>query len=146
MNILRQRARDLRNNATDAERLLWRHLRLWQIGGYKFRRQQPLGCYIVDFVCLEKRVIIELDGGQHSEHAADDRERDTWLRHQGFVVLRFWNDEVLKNCEAVREVILNTLLNTPHLSPPPQGGRSSEKERAKARAGDLITTPSGESK
>ena len=62
MNRLRTRARELRNNATDAERALWRQLRLWQLEGYKFRRQQPLGRFIVDFVCLEKRVVIELDG------------------------------------------------------------------------------------
>ena len=145
MGTLRTRARDLRNNPTDAERLLWSQLRLWQLGGYKFRRQQPLGRYIVDFVCLEKRVVIEVDGGQHAQQAADDEERDAWLRHEGFVVLRFWNHEVLKNCNAVKEVILGALLNTPHLNPPPQGGRRSEKERAKARAGVLITIPFGES-
>ena len=76
MNILRARARALRNDPTDAEKLLWRQLRLWQLGGYKFRRQQLLGRYIVDFVCLEKRVVIEVDGGQHAEQAADDRQRD----------------------------------------------------------------------
>ena len=123
MNKIRQRARELRNNPTDAERLLWRHLRFWQIGGYKFRRQQPLGRYIVDFVCLEKRVVIEVDGGQHTQQRAHDEERDAWLQHEGFVVLRFWNDEVLKNSAAVKEVIISTLSKTPYLNPPPQGGR-----------------------
>ncbi|HEY3167355.1 MAG TPA: endonuclease domain-containing protein, partial [Candidatus Binatia bacterium] len=69
MNTNRTRARQMRKNPTEAERLLWRRLRFWQVDGFKFRRQQPLGNYIVDFVCLEKRLIIEIDGGQHAEHA-----------------------------------------------------------------------------
>ena len=85
------RAGELRNNPTEAERSLWQHLRLRQLGGHKFRRQQSLGPYIVDFVCLEKRLIIEVDGGQHSEQKAYDAERNTWLEVQGFHVLRFWN-------------------------------------------------------
>jgi very-short-patch-repair endonuclease len=72
-------ARELRKNLTEAERTLWRHLRLRQFGGYKFRRQQPIGNYIVDYVCLEKRLIIELDGGQHSKQIAYDSERTAWL-------------------------------------------------------------------
>jgi very-short-patch-repair endonuclease len=123
MNRLRTRARELRNNATDAERALWRQLRLWQLEGFKFRRQQPLGRFIVDFVCLEKRVVIELDGGQHAEQKEYDAERDAWLRAEGFKVLRFWNNEVLKSIEVIKEEILKTLNNTPYLSPPPQGGR-----------------------
>jgi very-short-patch-repair endonuclease len=67
MDRIRLRARKLRHNPTEAEKLLWRQLRFWQIGGYKFRRQQPLGKYIVDFICFEKRLVIELDGGQHAE-------------------------------------------------------------------------------
>lgn len=70
------KARELRNNPTEAERTLWKHLRLRQLGGYKFRRQQPLGPYIVDLICLEKRLIIEVDGGQHSEQKAYDAERN----------------------------------------------------------------------
>ena len=123
MNRLRTRARELRNNATDAERALWRQLRLWQLEGYKFRRQQPLGRFIVDFVCLEKRVVIELDGGQHAEQKEYDAERDAWLRAEGFRVLRFWNNEVLKSIEVIKEEILKTLKSTPYLNPPPQGGR-----------------------
>jgi very-short-patch-repair endonuclease len=115
----------LRNNPTDAERLLWSHLRFWQLDGYKFRRQQPLGSYIVDFVCLEKRLAVEVDGGQHSQ--AVDAERDNWLRDQGFVLLRFWNNEVLKNIDGVREVILRNLLNT-YLNPSPQGGRKNSRK------------------
>ena len=123
MEQLRLRARALRNNPTDAERFLWRQLRFWQLDGHKFRRQQPLGKYIVDFVCLERRLIIELDGGQHAEHGEYDAERDAWLRDQGFSVLRFWNDEVLKNIESVKERIYEKLKSTPFLNPSPQGGR-----------------------
>jgi adenine-specific DNA-methyltransferase len=121
------RARELRKNMTEAERSLWRHLRLRQFGGHKFRRQQPIGRYIVDFVCLEKQLIVEVDGGHHSEQVAYDLERDTWLGKQGFLILRFWDNEVLKEIESVKEVILKALdrhSNTPHLNPPPQGGRN----------------------
>lgn len=123
MNRLRTRARELRNNATDAERALWHHLRMWQLDGYKFRRQQPIGNYIVDFVCLEKRLIIELDGGQHAEQSNYDSERDAWLRDQRFTVLRFWNNDVLKNVEGVAAGIFETLKSSPFLNPSPQGGR-----------------------
>ena len=128
MNRTRTRARELRNNPTDAERVLWGQLRLWQLDGYKFRRQQPLGRYIVDFVCLEKRVVIEVDGGQHAQQATLDAERDNWLRDEGFVVLRFWNHDVLKNIDVVKEQVYKTLQSTPYLNPSPQGGR-----RKKAR-------------
>lgn len=83
------RARHLRNNPTDAESILWGHLRLRQVGGYKFRRQRPIGPYFVDFVCLEKRVVIEVDGGQHYEQRSYDHRRDAWLKKEGFRVLRF---------------------------------------------------------
>ncbi len=124
--LTKAKARDLRKNPTDAERFLWQYLRLRQFGGNKFRRQQPLGPYIVDFVCLEKRVVIEIDGGQHVEQAAYDAARTAWLEANGFRVLRFWNNEVLKQIQAVKEAIWKALdyqLDTPHLDPPPQGGR-----------------------
>jgi very-short-patch-repair endonuclease len=105
----RIKARELRKNLTEAELTLWRHLRLRQFGGYKFRRQQPIGKYIVDFVCLEKRLIIEVDGGQHSEQVSYDLERSAWLEEQGFRVLRFWDNQVLKETEAVKEVIIGPL-------------------------------------
>ena len=136
MNQLRTRARELRNNPTDAERVLWGRLRFWQIDGYKFRRQQPLGRYIVDFVCLEKRVIVELDGGQHAQQASLDAERDRWLRDEGFTILRFWNHDVLKDVGAVKELIYKTLQSTPYLNPPPQGGRR-KKGRAKISSRSL---------
>ena len=89
MDLIRARARALRNNPTEVEKVLWRHLRMWQLDGYKFRRQQPIGNYIVDFVCLESRLIVELDGGQHMEQSDYDSDRDNWLRAQGFIVCDF---------------------------------------------------------
>ena len=105
------RARGLRNNPTEAERALWKHLRIRQLNGHKFRRQQPLGPYIVDFVCIEKRLIIEVDGGQHSETVVTDAKRTLWLEAQGFRVLRFWNHQVLADIEAVMEVIKEALVS-----------------------------------
>jgi very-short-patch-repair endonuclease len=113
-------SRQLRKNMTDAEKALWRHLRFNQLS-YKFRRQCPVGSYIVDFVCFEKKLIIELDGGQHMDQVVYDSKRDTWLEQEGFQIIRFWNHEVLSNVESVKERISNIL--TPHLNPPPQGGR-----------------------
>jgi very-short-patch-repair endonuclease len=105
------RAKQLRKNSTDAERLLWRVLRSRQLVGHKFRRQQPLGEFIVDFVCLEKRLVVEVDGGQHDEpqQAAHDCERSAWLEQQGFRVLRFWDHEVLKQIEEVKDAIWRAL-------------------------------------
>ena len=109
MRVATTRARELRNNPTDAERLLWRHLRLRQFAGYKFRRQRPTGPYFVDFVSLEKRVVVEVDGGQHRQHRLYDARRDGWLRAKGFTVLRFWDDEVLKQVENVKQAIWEAL-------------------------------------
>ncbi len=129
MKQIRSRSLSLRNNPTEVEKLLWRQLRMWQIDGYKFRRQQPLGNYIVDFVCFEKRLIVELDGGQHAEQSDYDAQRDAWLREQGFTVLRFWNNDVLNNLAAVTENIFDTLKSTPFLNPSPQGGRKKIGEK-----------------
>jgi very-short-patch-repair endonuclease len=118
----KERARELRKNPTEAEKALWKHLRLRQIGGHKFRRQQIFGQYIVDFVCLERRLIIEVDGGQHSKELAYDRERDKWLAEQGFHVLKFWNNQVLQETETVKEVIQKALTdNPPPVSSPARG-------------------------
>ncbi|HXP74044.1 MAG TPA: endonuclease domain-containing protein [Stellaceae bacterium] len=103
-----RRARALRVTMTDAERRLWACLRGRRLVDYKFRRQHPLGRYIVDFVCIEHRLVIEADGGQHNENAADER-RTAWLEQQGRQVLRFWNNEVLTNSEGVQEMILEVL-------------------------------------
>ena len=136
MNQSRSRARQLRKNPTDAERLLWQKLRLWQVDGCKFRRQQPLGPYIVDFVCLQKRLIVELDGGQHAQQKDYDKGRDGWLVGQGFLVLRFWNNDALKNIDGLMEVIAKELKSTPYLSPSPQGPARG-KEAHKASETDL---------
>jgi very-short-patch-repair endonuclease len=104
------RARELRKQMTEAERTLWKHLRLPQLGGLKFRRQHPIGKYIVDFVCLEKRSVVEVDGGQHSEQVRYDSEGSTWLKSQGFSMLRFWNNQALEELEAVKETIMGALM------------------------------------
>jgi very-short-patch-repair endonuclease len=101
----------LRKRPTDAEQLLWKHLRLKQMEGLKFRRQQPIDNYIVDFVCLEKRIVIEVDGGQHAVQKEADIERDAYLRQQGFDVIRFWNNEILQNINGVLEVIRESCLS-----------------------------------
>ena len=137
MSPNRLRARQLRKNPTDAERLLWQRLRLWQVDEFKFRRQQPMGNYIVDFVCLEKRLIIEVDGGQHAEDANYDTDRDAWLRNQSFVILRFWNNDVLKNIDGVMEVIVKNLQSAPYLNPSPQWGRRLRTRRNTSSSSSL---------
>lgn len=117
-------AKKLRAAMTDAEKLLWRHLRGHRLLGKKFLRQQPIGPYVVDFVHFGAGLIIEADGGQHNENEAD-RARDSWLQSQGFRVLRFWNDEILKQTSAVLEKILLEAYGTPLPSPLPQGERGN---------------------
>jgi len=114
----RKFVRNLRRNMTDAERLLWKHLRAHRLNGNKFRRQQPIGPYIVDFVHFAEHLIIECDGGQHNESSAD-RRRDAWLQQQGFRVLRFWNHEILNETESVLTSIYDA---TSPLSPRGRGG------------------------
>ncbi|MDH4276200.1 MAG: endonuclease domain-containing protein [Gammaproteobacteria bacterium] len=96
--------KSLRKNMTDAERLLWRHLRAKRLDGAKFRRQQPIGPYIVDFIHFESRLIVEIDGGQHNASIYDE-VRDEWLTMQGFKIVRFWNHDVLGNIESVLQKI-----------------------------------------
>ena len=117
-------AKTLRKRLTDAEQLLWKHLRAKQIEGLKFRRQEPIGNYIVDFVCYERGIIIEVDGGQHAIEKEKDEERDNWLKREGFKVLRFWNNEVLTNSKGVLDVIREECLNHPPLTPPIKGGET----------------------
>ena len=94
---------------TPAELQLWKHLRGKQLGGYRFRRQQPLGQYILDFVCVEAKLVIEIDGGQHAEQTAYDETRTQYLQNLGFTVIRYWNHEVLQQTHAVLTAILNKL-------------------------------------
>lgn len=107
-------ARKLRRNQTDAEKALWMAVRNRQINQLKFRRQVPLGRYIVDFVCFENKLIIELDGGQHADAEEYDTERTRWLESQGFAVVRFWNNEVMSNIEGVLMRIVELIANPPH--------------------------------
>jgi len=96
-------AKELRQNQTDAETLLWKHLRAKRFMGLKFKRQKPVGRYIVDFICLECHLILEADGGQHMGEV--DAERDAWLQSKGFTVLRFWNNDILARTDEVLEKI-----------------------------------------
>lgn len=116
---IRKHARALRSGMTDAERIIWSRLRAHRLDGVAFRRQVPVGRYIVDFASLGRKTIVEIDGGQHAGSIADE-ERDAWLRSEGFTVLRFWNNEVLSNIDGVLEQIVNSL--PPSLTLPRRGG------------------------
>src|SRR5207245_6423717 len=111
-----RRARRLRTEMTDAELRLWMRLRCQQIDGYRFRRQVPMGPYIVDLVCLGARLVIEIDGGQHAQVVERDNRRTAWLASRGFKVLRFWNNDVLLQTDSVLESIRAALVETPSLS------------------------------
>ena len=120
----------MRSAPTEAEDRLWQTLRAKRFEGFKFKRQQPVDHYIVDFVCLASRLIVEADGGQHAENP-DDKRRDDYLRAQGFRILRFWNNEIFDNEEGVCEAIL-AVLTAPlpaaaarRLSLPRKGGRDA---------------------
>jgi very-short-patch-repair endonuclease len=112
-------AKNLRACMTDAEARLWYYLRGGRFMGWKFRRQVPMGDYIVDFVCDRARVIVEIDGGQHGEQAAQDLVRTRWLEGQGYRVVRYWNNDVLTNIVGVLE----------SLSPALSQGRGRKAER-----------------
>jgi very-short-patch-repair endonuclease len=119
-------AKALRTNQTEAEQRLWYHLRAHRFMELKFKRQKPMGRYIVDFVCEEHRLIIEIDGGQHAEQATYDQQRDAWLCSQGYTVLRFWNNDVMQNLEGVLEQIHGVLTLSP--SPSPASGRGEQRD------------------
>ncbi len=130
-------ARQLRAQMTDAERKLWLALRDRRFAAFKFRRQVPIGRYIADFVCFDQRLIIEVDGGQHAESAAD-AERDDWFAQNDFRVVRFWNNDVLGNLEGVLTALLDHLETTPHPSsrlrePPPSPARGEGKNAETSR-------------
>ncbi len=130
------KARTLRRDQTDAERRLWSRLRGHQLDGAHFRRQQPIGNYIVDFVSFEQRLVVELDGAQHAEQETYDSARTAWLESQGFRVMRFWNDQVLRETDGVVSAIrgaIERLCNAPPhpASPAERGGihgRHSQSE------------------
>ena len=110
-------ARRLRGSMTDAESLLWYRLRAGRLQGWKFRRQVPLGIYVVDFVCQSAALVVEIDGGQHAERIEQDAARTRWLRGRGYRVLRFWNTDVLSNLEGSLQVICDALPPSPRPSP-----------------------------
>lgn len=108
-----EHARELRKHLTEAEQRLWLRLKRRQVAGMKFRRQQPIGPFVVDFVCFERKLIIEVDGGQHAEQVSYDAERSRWFEAQGYRVLRFWNNEVLADTDTVAEVIFDCVKDDP---------------------------------
>jgi very-short-patch-repair endonuclease len=115
-----ERARELRSRSTDAERKLWSVLRGGRLGGLKFRRQHPIPPCTVDFLCASMRLVVELDGSQHTQES--DRARTRYLQSKGFIVLRFWDNEALTQTEAVAEAILKTAASiAPHPNPSPDG-------------------------
>ncbi len=122
--IQKQNAKDLRNNPTQPEQILWLYLKKSQLNGLKFRRQQPIGKYIVDFLCCSKKLVIELDGGQHSETEEYDKIRDKFLEAEGYKVIRIWNNDVYDNIEGVMEY-LNNEIKHPPLTPPLKGGEKT---------------------
>ncbi|HJU70496.1 MAG TPA: endonuclease domain-containing protein [Paucimonas sp.] len=121
---IRTWAREMRSGMSDAEALLWKLLRNRRLAGAKFRRQHPIGRYILDFYCAERKLCIELDGGQHGEAVAYDQRRDQWLRGQGIQILRFWNNQMLMETEGVLEMIYQALL-----AGAPAGARTTRLRR-----------------
>ena len=135
-------ARGMRSGPTDVEARLWMHLRAGRMQGLKWKRQVPMGPYILDFVCFAERLIVEVDGGQHNGALQDER-RDAWLRAQGFVVRRYWNNEVLCNLEGVLADILHHA--TPSLPPLSHKGREASLDlRRPSRAANSPSPPEGE--
>jgi very-short-patch-repair endonuclease len=118
-------AKMLRSYQTEAEQRLWYHLRAHRFMNLKFKRQKPMGRYIVDFVCVEQKLIIEIDGGQHADQVEYDEHRDRWLRSQGYTVLRFWNNEVRQQLDGVLEQIRLTIA----LSPSPSDKATSHSTK-----------------
>jgi very-short-patch-repair endonuclease len=118
---LRNHAKAMRSEPTEAEHRIWHLLRAHRFAGFKFKRQEPLDFYIADFICFTRRLIIELDGGQHAECASDER-RDTYLKAQGFRIIRIWNNDLFTNEEGVAELIWSALQSPPLPNPSPARG------------------------
>jgi very-short-patch-repair endonuclease len=128
---LKSHARRLRRGQTDAERLLWRQLRSRHLNGFKFRRQHPLGRFIVDFCCPERSLVVELDGGQHAEQAEKDARRTAYLNQIGYRVVRYWDHDVLSDPDAILEDIFRALKETPSPHPFPQRGEGGSRRSLK---------------
>jgi very-short-patch-repair endonuclease len=136
--VIRDRARQLRRNQTDAERELWARLRSRQLFGFKFRRQYPIGSFITDFCCFEQHLVVELDGGQHAEQTEADQRRSDLLTRHGYRVLRFWDNDVMQNMNGVLQRITEALSSsnvnlTPSPVPSPRG-RGSERNQKHPKA------------
>ena len=121
-----ERARGLRSTMTDAEERLWMRLRRNQIAGRRFRRQVPIGPYVVDFACRKARVVLEVDGSQHAAASIEDDRRTAWLASRGYRVLRFWDNQVLTETDEVLESIRAALARAPTL-PSPASGEGNER-------------------
>jgi len=118
-------AKSMRHQPTNAEALIWAALRGARMHGFKFKRQQPIGAYIVDFVCFECGLVVEIDGGQHADDVSADQLRSKWLQSQGFRVLRFWNNEVIERKNDVLESIIRALREYPSPQPLSHKGRGA---------------------
>ena len=131
---MRMRARSLRRDSTEAERRIWSALRAHRLNGASFRRQTPVGPYVVDFLCHDAKLIIEIDGGQHfeAEHLRRDARRDAFLASKGFRVLRFNNYDVMTNKNGVLEMIALALQEAPSLTLPRKRGRGQAGENGEA--------------
>ncbi len=112
------RSRQLRRNATEAEQKLWQHLRNRQAAGAKFRRQVPVDRYVVDFLCENAKIIVELDGGQHQHEVVYDQRRTAVLESYGYIVLRYWNNQVMENIAGVLQEIEDVIKSSGSTSPP----------------------------
>ncbi|MBX3662129.1 MAG: endonuclease domain-containing protein [Burkholderiales bacterium] len=122
-------ARKLRKSETDAERKIWQQLHSRNLKGSKFRRQHPVGPYVVDFICINEKLIIELDGSQHQKQQGYDAERTAYLEQAGYRVLRFWDNDVLLRTESVMQAIFDAILISPHPNPLPTSvGRGSSND------------------
>ena len=123
------RARELRNDPTDTDRVLWRALRRRRFAGHMFRRPAPIGSYIVDFVSFDARLVVKVNGAQHLEpQRAHDTARDAWLRDQGSILMRFWNSDVMNAPNEVEQAIWNALEDAPPPRPSPLQGREQDSE------------------
>jgi len=118
-------AKSMRRQPTNAEAIIWATLRGARMQGFKFKRQQPIGAYIVDFVCFECGLVVEIDGGQHADDVSADQYRTQWLQSQGFRILRFWNNEVIERRDDVLESIIRALREYPSPQPLSHKGRGA---------------------
>ena len=126
------RRRSLRQTSTKPEQLIWAALRNRRLAGLKFRRQHSIGPYIVDFICVEEHLIVELDGGYHDDVVDEDLARQRFLQSQGYTVLRFWNEDVLQDVESVATAIVKAAGVPPHSNPLPHRVADKNKDEGDA--------------